>query len=564
MEPVMKMPMPSRRPRAAALALGLAALGAGALGCGGRAATWSFPAGDAKAYGLASAVVLVDEPAHRVVALGVDGTGALTETPLPTGHDVRATAVGPKGDKLYVLAAGHQGGLGDPEPDEPPRLTIVDGTTTPATPRDIPLGDVITDPFDGLAIDPTEHWAVVYAAGAGTAFVTNPNELVVVDLTQTGMPPTSPAPTRVVLHSFGGHPERLIFAPELTLPGGPAHLLVVQSDQDLSLQSLDDPSKPDITVRLADATAVTRPHPAEVVFDDGDPAKSDDARIGVRFDAQTSIMTLQLEPATGPNGFAPTINVADVGGVPSALAFVRTDGGLRLSALVPARNAAVLVDPATTTTSEVALPAGYRSLSLVTEPVTAPVAGGAPATGPDVALLWNGTSPVAGVAFWELGRAAGLPFRSIETVGIDGVVSAVADVPGKNAALKVLSTSSTAGGIGAFFVLDLGARTATPLLTASEGFSLSVSPTGERVWAFQPGGTQIAATDLPRGTVHSLKVDSPASALFEIARSDGHHALVVLHQGAGIGATLFDADNPAQADRRIYGGLLTEGPYDHQ
>ena len=534
-------------------------LALGVVGCGGRPATWSTPVNNGQAFGLSNAVVLVDPPANRVVALGVDGEGTLTRTPLPTGHAVVATAVGPKGGKLFVLSGGHRGGLGDSQPDEAPRLTIVDGTTTPATSRDIQL-DLLSDPLDGLAIDPTEHWAVVYAAsGTGTAFVTNPNELVIVDLSDAAAQP----PKRVVLHSFGGHPEKLIFAPALSLPGGTGHLLVVQSDQDLSLQSLDDPSKPDITVRLADATAVTRPHPAEVVFDDGDPAKSDDARIGIRFDAQTSVMMLQLQPATGPNGFAPTINVTDVGGVPSALAFVSTDGGLRLSALIPARSSAVLVDPATTTTSVVALPAGYQSLSLVTTPVEA--AAGATAPGPDVALLWNGTSSLAGVAFWELGRAAGLPFRSIETVGINGVVSAVADVPGKNDALKVLSTSVTNGGAGgAFFVLDLGARTATPLLTQSGNATLSVSPTGERVWAFQPGGVDLAATDLPAGTVHSLQVDSPARALFEITRTDGKHALVVLHEMGGLGATIFDADAPKEADRRIYGALLTEGSYEQQ
>jgi hypothetical protein len=536
----------------------LPALGLVALGCGGRAETWSEPASSAQAYGLTSAVAVVDTPAHRVVALGVDGSGALTETPLPTGHAIAATTVGPSGDKLYVLTAGRQSALGDARQPEPPRLTVVDGTVSPATSRDISL-DVLSDPLDGLVVDPTERWAVVYAAsGSGTAFVTNPNELVVVDLAATGAKP----PQRVVLHSFGGHPEKLIFAPVLGLPGGPGHLLVAQSDQDLSLLSLDDPTKPDITVRLSDATAVTRPHPAEIVFDDGDPAKTDDARIGIRFDGQSSVMTLQLAPDPGANGFKPTINLSDVGGVPSALAFVRTDGGLRLSALVPARSSAVLIDPATTTTTEVPFTAAYRSLSLVTPSTTAAGSGAAP----DVALLWNGTTATAGVAFWELGRAAGLPFRSFETVGIDGVVNAVDDVPGQNAALKVLATSGSAGsaGSGAFFVLDLDARTATPLLTAAPDVTLSVSPTGERVWAYQPGGTRLASTDLPAGTVHSLSVDSPASALFEIGRADGGHALVVLHAGQGLGATVFDADRPDEAKRRIYGGLLTEGPYDDQ
>jgi hypothetical protein len=551
MEPLMTKLLPRAR------LVALLALGTAALGCGGRPGTWDDVTSNGQSYGLTGAVVLVDPPANRVVALTVDGTNTLARTSIQTGHDVRASQVGPRGDKLFVLSGGHRAGLGDAQPEESPRLTIVDGTTAVVTSSDVHL-DQLSNPLDGLAIDPTERWAIVYAAGTSTAFVTNPNELVVVDLAAA-----PPAVHQVTLHSFGGHPEKLIFAPALGLPSGVGHLLVVQSDQDLSLLSLDDPSKPDITVRLADATAVTRPHPAEVVFDDGDPAKSDDARIGVRFDQQTSVMTLQLQPATGPQGFAPTINVADIGGVPTALAFVRTDGGLRLSALVPSLSAAVLVDPATTTTSKVMLPAGYQSLSLVTPPsAPAASAGAAPAASPDVALLWNGTSASAGVAFWELGRAAGLPFRSIETVGISGIVDAVDDVPGMNDALKVLSTAGAVGpgSGGAFFVLDLGARTATPLLTQTGNVSLSVSPTGARVWAFQKGGFDLAATDLPSGSVHALTVDTPASALFEIARADGTHALVVLHQAnPGIGATVFDADDPKENERRIYGALLTEG-----
>src|SRR5262249_21294370 len=153
---------------------------------------------------------------------------------------------------------------------------------------------------------------------------------------------------------------------------GKAHLLIVQSAQDFALVSLDDLDRPEVTVRLTDANAVARPHPAEIVVDDGDPARSDDARIGIRFDSGTSVMTLQLEPAPGENGYAPTINLADVGGAPSSIAWVRTDGGLRLAALVPARSKAVLVEPATTITSEVALPGAYQQLSLVTATAGAP------------------------------------------------------------------------------------------------------------------------------------------------------------------------------------------------
>ncbi len=527
-------------------------------GCGGRSAVWSSTPDASKAYGLTDAVVLADPAANRMVALAIDPkTGALVETSLPTGHDVLTTTVGPSGGKLYVLSGGHQSSLGDAQPDEPPRLTVVDGTTNPATKRDIDLSPPLSDPLDGLAIDPTEHWAVLYSLqGASAAFVTNPNALVIVDLSTGG---AAKPPQEVVLHSFGGHPESLIFPPLLGLPSGPTHLLVAQSDQDFTLLSLDDPTTPEITVRLADATAVTSPHPTQVVFDDGDPAKTDDSRIGVSFEGLTTVMTLQLEPATDPNGYAPIINVTDVGGVPSAIAFVRTDGGLRLATLQPARNAAVLVDPVTTLTSTVTLPAGYQSLSLVTS--SAGTATGAAATGPDVALLWNAKTTLGGVAFWELGQAAGQPFRSIETVGVDAVVNGVRDVPGVNSSLKVLSTQSSE-----FFVLDLSNRTATPLLS-SLGVTLSVSPSGARVWAYQPGGLDLAATDLASGRVHTLRVDSPLTSLFEVApRADGTSSLIVLQGQGGVGATVFELDkmgNPNEATRRIYGAILTEGPYEN-
>jgi hypothetical protein len=333
-------------------------------------------------------------------------------------------------------------------------------------------------------------------------------------------------------------------------------MLIVQSDQDLALLPLSSPQvglAPEITVRLNDPAATRRLQPADVVVDDGDPARTDDARIGIRFTADTSVMTLQLEPSPDGPGLAPTVNVADVGGVPGDIAFVRTDGGLRLAALVPSASKAVLVDPVTTITTDVALPAPYARMSLVTEPST----GGGAIT--DVALLWSGDRSAAGIAFWELGQAAGRPFRSIETVGVTAAVRAVLDVPRTDAVLKVLQT----GDVSSFYVLDLLSRTAAPLVTATSSVSLSVSPTGARVWTFAAGQKFLASTDLTTKAVRNLQADSPIDGVFEIARSDGSgRALVALHTAGGVGATVFDVATQDDTRRRIYGALLTEGPYE--
>src|SRR5262249_22075260 len=159
--------------------------------------------GSLATFGLGQSVAIVEPPARRVVALTVDDQQNLQETQLPTGSGVTAVAAQPNGQHLYVLSGGFTPGLGDDRPFEAPGLTVItDGS--PPTVEDIDLGDKLTDPLSGLAVDPDGRWAVLYAsADAGNAFVTNPNELVIVDLASKQIQP-------VTLHSFGGKPERLI------------------------------------------------------------------------------------------------------------------------------------------------------------------------------------------------------------------------------------------------------------------------------------------------------------------------------------------------------------------
>jgi hypothetical protein len=522
--------------------------------CGGRPAIWSQPVEKPRAIGLARSVALLDLQAQRVVALSAAPGGALSLRRTPAGRGVVAAAAAPDGQKLYVLTAGHRAGLGDPIADERPRLTAIDDG--PMAPVEIELG--LTDPLDGLVLDPTGRWAVVYAAATSSqALVTNPNELVIVDL-------TAGTARHHTVHSFGGRPEHLLFTPPLSLPNGSSQLLIVQSQQDLALLPLggDPASDDEITVRFTDGTTIAHAAPAALVVDDGDVANTGDARIGIRFQSDPNVMVLQLAPAPGSaGGFLPSVNVADVGGVPSDIAFVRTDGGLRLAALVPSASRAVLVDPVTTIATNVALPAPYQRLALVTADAGG---GGSVGANADVALLWQGGAAGGGVAFWELGQAAGRPFRSIETVALGAEITTVLGVPLAGAALEVLASANGQ----TFYVLDLAARTAAPLLTSTPRTTLMVSPTGARVWTFSPGGTMVAATDVVSKQVRTLRADSPIDELFEIAITGGdgsgagaRRALIALHESGAVGATVYDVDAPDDSTRRIYGALLEEGPY---
>ncbi len=211
------------------LCLGGGAASAGSCG-GGRSEVWSQPIAKPQAIGLAQSVALIDVGARRVVALAAAPDGALAVRRTPTGRDVVAAAAAPDGHKLYVLTAGHRATLGDAVPDERPRLTAYDDGPAPAV--NIELG--LTDPLDGLMLDPTGRWAVVFAAAnASQALVTNPNELVIVDL-------AAGTARHHTVHSFGGRPDHLMITPLLSLPGGPSQLLIVQSQQALALLPLGD------------------------------------------------------------------------------------------------------------------------------------------------------------------------------------------------------------------------------------------------------------------------------------------------------------------------------------
>jgi len=515
-------------------------------GCSNRASVWDTPAPSTlSAYGLVSTTVVLDDPTHRAMALLAHADQRLDVVPLSIGHGLLQAVESPDQTHLFVLSAGDAPRKSDS--DQYPSLTVIDGTTPSVQSTRYDMAE----PLSNLALDPLGHWAVAFAGSSGpSSFVENPNEIVLFDLTQ---PPGDSNPISRTIRSFGGAPVRLTFTPEVQLPTGTRRLLVIETDQDVTLLDLDhaadQPPRPEITVQLTNGSDTRVLTPAGVVVDPGDATSGTTGDIAVRTSNDTNVITLQLGPpaAGAPNDFAPIINLTDVGAVPSDFAFVHTDGGLRVAALVPSSSGAVLVEPDTSVTENVSFPAPYSRLSIVTD-----VTGGA--NGTDVALLWGGNGSSAGVAFWTLGVTSGQPYRSVEVLGIGADVQSVTDVPVPNAALKLLETSASSS----FYVLNLSTRTAAPLVTSGAP-SLVVSPDGARVWAFAPHTSQLAELDLGTLDPVPLYVARPIDGVFDVARDDGGRALVALDGDGNVGATVFDALSPDTATARSYSGLLLEG-----
>lgn len=527
---------------------GAAALAAA--GCGDRPSSYDVGVDTSvRSFALADRVAVLDVAASRVALLAPRAGQALDRSFVSIGKGTVGAETSPDQKRLFVLAAGDVPRRKDR--NESPSLSVIEAGAARRF--------ALESPHSAFSIDPEGRYVALFAAptanGAQTSFVENPNEIVIVDLEA----PLETAITPRTLRSFGGRPQRVGFTRQLSLPGGPRRLLVVETEQDVHLLDLDNvratPRRPEITMRLTSGASAAAVRPAAVVVDDGDPAKNDDARIGIRAANDSSVFLFTLVPSSGGvaeepgtvlNDFFPEPNQTDVGGVPDDIVFVRTDAGIRLAVAVAAERKVVLVDPATSITIDTALSEPYSHISLITD-----VVGGA--AGADTALLY-GSSGSRGVAFWSLGKTLDKNYRTVEVVSLPVAVGAVRDVPPPRPELKVLEGQGSTG----FFVLNLASRTAAPLTTLGQA-TIHVAPDGQRLWAFQRGGFELA--DVTLDTLHpvSVPLDRPIDAVFDIGRADGGRSLVAVDARGAVGATVLDAFAPDATASRSYYGIMLEG-----
>jgi hypothetical protein len=509
-------------------------------GCGKREEVWDLTPGGANipVHSMASSVALVDAQANRVIFASPADADKVDFSSIDIDHGFAASRATKGGDRLVVLTRGDV-----PRrraDDQKPGLTVIDDPSgEPETTR-----YELSDPLSGLEVDPTSEYAIVYAGAADSEFVQNPNELVLVKLTAPPSP-TNPVPTTI--RSFGGRPQGFTFTPELGLPGGKRRLLTVRTDRDVALIDLSAPDKPEITVKLTSGAETSAP--ASIAVSDGEPDDENDARLAVRLAQDENVILLDLLPtppdkvATSPHSFLPVPNIVNVGGVATDIAFGRTDGGLRLLALVPSRNALVLVEPSTGVTTDVDLGAPFERISLVTDVV------GETTNGSDVALLWSNSTP--GIAIASLGVTVGKPYKSVERLSLEAPIASVLDVPAPNDHLKVLTSHDGT----TFTVLDLVSRTASPLLTNIAGAAVA-SPDGDRLWLFSKGYSSLALVHLENLHPQNLILNYPIHGVFDVTRKDGGRALLALDTDGSMALTMFDAKAPSLDASTEYLGIL--------
>jgi len=508
--------------------------------CGDCESEWRAGLGSPDPIAIRGTVVLRDDPMQRLLFLTSPAERQLSVEPVRVGVNVSAVVPSVDGQDLFVLSKGAFPRLR--ESDERPRLTLYDGAPRPPTEGRLKKRFELDDPMERLALDPKGEWA---AAFGGDAAVVNPNELVLFDLTagrRTGNQPASKT-----IRSFGGAPKELLFTDELAVPEGPPRrFLVVLTDRDLALVDLADLEAPEKTIRLPGGPDDGASNPVQVVWDDGDPDDPGDARLAVRLEEGSDVVFLRLgEPATPGDAFSVVVNIVDVGGVPGFVDFVRTDGGLRLAALVPALSRAVLVDPATTLAETVSLPHGFSKMRRVTSEL------GEAGDAADVALLWGATQHVA---FLSLGSTSATPYRSVDTAELSFPIERVLDVPAPHAHLKVLVGPSSD-----VFVLNLQSRQSFPLHTTFQNVQVRIAPDGQRLWIYERSGNLFSSVRLDELHPQALYAEPTLSEVFDIERGDGGRSVVVLHLDRGWSATVMDAELPETAKTAYFPALQLAG-----
>lgn len=517
------------------LLTGLCAVGLlGALACESRDPKWDTRVDEAQTVGLQGSVALMDSAMDRVLFLTSPSPQKLETKALPVGLDVLNIEASKDGERLFVLSAGVQPRLEDG--DEKPQLIVFRGGTEPSEEKRFQLDD----PMQKLAIDPEGEWVIAYQADAE---VTNANELVFLPL-----PGESTEPKSKTIRSFGGAPEEIIFTEELTVPNGPARrFVIVRTDRDVTMIDLSDLDAEEVTIPMPDDDEDTAIEPLQVVFDEGDPEEDDDSRLAVRLKDSSDVVLLELGPSfENDKDFAVVPNIVDVGGIPSTIDFVRTDGGLRLAALVPSAERATLVDPASTAGETVNLSHSFDRMTRITSLVDDTPDGG------DVALLWGRSTQIA---FWSLGSTSSTPYRSVDSTELGVTISQVLDVPEPNQHLKILLSESG----NSFFVLDLRNRESFPLDTRGAGFSVQVSRDGERLWVTRPSSEDLSMVDLSNLHPDALHIEPGVHGLFDIERRDGGRSAIAFHEIEGWSATVLDAETPDPVKTAYYPALELKG-----
>jgi hypothetical protein len=461
-----------------------------------------------------------DAPALRAVQIG---RRAAYATPSADRH------------RLYVITRGEEA-IHPGEIDQPPMLWIVD--TRDDTP---PVGYVVGSPFDRLAVSPDGSLVVAYFSDAGPdseGFFRNPNELAVIDLSQS---PSDANPTLKTIRSFGSVPEGVSLSPPMVVPGGddptPRTFAFVLSQNNLTVLDANHPDRHEVSIRLdLGGQPVT---PREVVF------APNTASAYVRSDNARDVLQVLLvpdSPATARgNDFRPQLAELGAGGGPTDIAVYDDAAGKRyLVAATPNTGEIVMIDADT---------AQFRSIP-VSDPIDRillfPGGGDTP---PDKALLASLGSNLTRLHVLDLTHIEDpLTEARVDTIELDQPIRDVVPVPDRDLAMIVHDDARTVLG-----VLDMTTESTSPLLGVGRLDSYDFLPDGSHLIGATSGVARVGFVQLDNLHPTDFRLDDPPVRVLSTA-----NAKIFVDHGDPLGhATIIPSTTASRADAIVVEGFLT-------
>jgi len=526
---------------------GLATLGALAAlaGCIDRPAAFDQALDILPPVSVAGSLVYIDRPAARALVLDLQAETPTTRR-VPIGSDPVSTfgRLGPAStprDEVLVLSRGLRGERG--VAPEPGSLTAIPVRSTGGNARRYTL----QSPFNAIAQTEDGRYGLAYfrPSTAAGRLLFNPNEIALLDL---DAPPSETNPRPRTVRSFGGVPNNVVFSPPMMVNGRPRTLALVYSDAYVTLLDLDNPGRAEITVRLTlpeDPRAVL---PAQAVFD------TEEATVYLRASSSNDIYALRLEPSTPAdataNDFRPSINQLAAGQLPSDMALIGDAGARRLLVVSPGSRDARVIDARANTTLTIPLEAAAQRILLFEGPSPRET------TVRPRALLYSTTNNIPAVSFLELTDLEARRGQNVDTLQLGRAVTAA--VPLTERGVVMLGHPGGSGSsAGQLSLLDLGRRTAAPILAEVSLNNARFDDDRQTLWVAPASGERLGFIDLQTFRPGEVRLDGAITDVIPL-RGDamGRSRVAAVHPSAAGWVTLLDARDPRRETARSTRGFL--------
>lgn len=510
--------------------------------CGGREEFYETSFGLDAPTALDSQLLWVDAEARRGHLLDVSGRiePEALGIELPIGATSKARREGDH-DEVLVLCEGH---AGDAEEDAAP-ATLVAVSANGKT-RVYELGN----PFDSVTQSDDGRYAfLLKSPGESGRLLENPNEVAIVDLDKD--PDDDGAVTLRSLTSFGDSPTGIVYSPRMAIVAEERRLAITFSASTVTLIDLGHLDRRETSVQLSgEAGAVL---PSQVVFSADEPV------LYVRGDSSNDVFVFRLEErpqdeedvagtSEPRNDFRPSINQLVVGTAPADIAlYEAADGGERLLVLAAGSQELAIVEAASSRVTSVNVSAAYHKILLFKAKAPQDIEVS------ERALLWSPGS--ANVVFADLDGIEEAGDRNLEVVSIGAPVN---DVITLEDDLLLLVHPPESRKVS---LLDLGARTVSPISSAAELDGAIFDPARKVFWVAPKGQDRVAYLDIETGAPSEVRLDADVARLVPVFGSD---RIAIEHADPFGYVTVLDANEPTRAkaqSARLYllAGVLDEG-----